>query len=72
MELHPSLELFRFLILPVEARSTRVTIVSSGCSAVGSALHWGCRGRWFKSSQPDYKSLGKHWVPEAFPRLFLF
>ncbi len=27
--------------------------LTAGCSAVGSALHWGCRGRWFKSSQPD-------------------
>ena len=25
----------------------------SGCSAVRSALHWGCSGRRFKSGHPD-------------------
>ena len=28
----------------------------SGCGAVGSALPWGGRGRWFKSSHSDQKS----------------
>ena len=27
-----------------------------GCSADGSALEWGSRGRWFKSSHSDQKS----------------
>ena len=27
----------------------------SGCGAVGSALPWGGRGRWFKSSHSDCK-----------------
>ena len=26
---------------------------ASGCGAVGSALPWGGRGRWFKSSHSD-------------------
>jgi hypothetical protein len=28
-------------------------LTKSGCSAVGSALDWGSRGRWFKSSHSD-------------------
>ena len=30
---------------------------ASGCGAVGSALPWGGRGRWFKSSHSDQKDL---------------
>ena len=31
----------------------------SECSAVGSALDWGSRGRWFESSRPDQKFAGQ-------------
>ena len=30
-----------------------MTAVITGCGAVGSALPWGGRGRWFKSSHSD-------------------
>ncbi len=33
--------------------SARVKHMISGCGAVGSALPWGGRGRWFKSSHSD-------------------
>ena len=41
----------------------RGTVVSapcrmSGCGAVGSALPWGGRGRWFKSSHSDENKAG--------------
>ena len=29
----------------------------SGCGAVGSALPWGGRGRWFKSSHSDQQAV---------------
>ena len=32
-------------------------LTNSGCGAVGSALAWGVRGRWFESSHPDFKKL---------------
>ena len=31
---------------------------TTGCGAVGSALPWGGRGRWFKSSHSDQESHG--------------
>jgi hypothetical protein len=39
----------------------------------GSALHWGCRGRWFKSSRSDHLKQGlssftKIKVPRKVPR----
>ena len=33
-----------------------MTLNESGCGAVGSALPWGGRGRWFKSSHSDQES----------------
>ncbi len=42
-----------------------VKFVNSGRSAVGSALGSGLRGRWFKSSRPDCKTVGRGGRPGA-------
>ena len=36
--------------------------LASGCSAVGSALRSGRRGRAFESPHPDQKQSATHWV----------
>ena len=36
-------------------RCAIITRLITGCGADGSALEWGSRGRWFKSSHSDHK-----------------
>ena len=38
------------------ANIIRLLRAITGCSADGSALEWGSRGRWFKSSHSDHKT----------------
>lgn len=42
-------------ILLTSYRLCAIIANASGCGAVGSALPWGGRGRWFKSSHSDQK-----------------
>ena len=37
------------------------SLYRSGCGADGSALPWGGRGRWFKSSHSDQKNTDTFW-----------
>ena len=43
-----------------------IIIKSSGCGADGSALPWGGRGRWFKSSHSDQVEPGARYAPGPF------
>ena len=45
--------------------------IRSGCGAVGSALPWGGRGRWFKSSHSDNKTLGIFTISRVFCCFFI-
>ena len=47
-------------ILLTSYRLCAIIANASGCGAVGSALPWGGRGRWFKSSHSDQKKSDKH------------
>ncbi len=35
----------------------RIWLVIRGVAQFGSALDWGSRGRWFKSSRPEYRTI---------------
>ncbi len=35
-----------------------MTPIARGVAQFGSALDWGSRGRWFKSSRPDFYKCG--------------
>ena len=41
-------------------------LIRPGCSADGSALEWGSRGRWFKSSHSDQENRGRRKTPPVF------
>ena len=43
-----------------------------GVAQPGRALHWGCRGRWFKSSRPDHTFLRRTPCGFAFFVLHVF
>ena len=44
------------LCFQIQEGLAKLLLSRPGCSADGSALEWGSRGRWFKSSHSDQKS----------------
>ena len=48
--------------LPVIPTLGRVSVHARGVAQFGSAFDWGSKGRWFKSSRPDFLALGFLWV----------
>ena len=53
MYLYRLFDIFSFFVLTSRCFCDIILSVVSGCGAVGSALPWGGRGRWFKSSHSD-------------------